>query len=325
MAEQVYNFKTIGDVAFVKNSRAKSLRITVKPNDKVKVTIPRFVSLSNAFRFVEEKQDWIMKSMEKMKSIEQKATVFKPGVEFATKAHMLEFHHLPEGKLTAKVSNGLIRIFYNSETQLLTTEAQAFIVKAIEYTLRKEAKAYLPIRTKFLAEKYGFQYSRLCLKNLRSRWGSCSTVNNLNATICGGSNNIINADVKLGTFIGGGGDNSIKTDSSGYATIVSGFGNLINLDGAFGFIGGGSGNTLGDITAGPSSAGLSRWFGRSPGSASEGTHLGARSLGFLEVCEAHSSCSRSLRRSSLEMVRLRSWRSQTAPIGVPTEGSCLQN
>ena len=183
MAEQVYNFKTIGDVAFVKNSRAKSLRITVKPNDKVKVTIPRFVSLSNAFRFVEEKEDWIMKSMEKMKSIEQKATVFKPGVEFATKAHMLEFHHLPEGKLTAKVSNGLIRIFYNSETQLLTTEAQAFIVKAIEYTLRKEAKAYLPIRTKFLAEKYGFQYSRLCLKNLRSRWGSCSTVNNLNLNI----------------------------------------------------------------------------------------------------------------------------------------------
>ena len=183
MAGQVYYFKTIGDVAFVKNSRAKSLRITVKPNDKVKVTIPRFVSLSNAFQFVEEKQDWIKKSLEKMKSIEQKATVFKPGVIFATKAHTLEFHHQPEGKLTARVGNGLIRIFYSSDSHILTAEAQTFICKAIEHALRKEAKAYLPVRTKFLAEKFGFQYSGLYLKNLRSRWGSCSTVNNINLNI----------------------------------------------------------------------------------------------------------------------------------------------
>jgi predicted metal-dependent hydrolase len=183
MVGQVYYFETIGDVSFVKNSRAKSLRITVKPNDKVNVTIPRFVSLSNAFRFVEEKQDWIKKSLEKMKSIERKSTVFKPGVEFATKAHVLEFHHLPESKLTAKVGNGLIRIFYAIEEQLLTAEAQAFIIKAIEHTLRKEAKAYLPVRTKFLAEKYGFKFFGVCVKNLRSRWGSCSTVNNINLNI----------------------------------------------------------------------------------------------------------------------------------------------
>lgn len=183
MAEQVYNFKTIGDIAFVKNNRAKSLRITVKANDKVKVTVPRFVSLSNAFQFVEEKQDWIKQSLEKMRTIEQRATVFKPGVEFTTKAHLLEFCQQPDIKLTAKVGSGYIRIFYSSEAQVLLPESQAFIVKTIEYTLRKEAKAYLPLRTKFLAEKYGFKFSGVCVKNLRSRWGSCSTVNNINLNI----------------------------------------------------------------------------------------------------------------------------------------------
>jgi predicted metal-dependent hydrolase len=183
MTGQVYYFKSIGNVTFVKNSRAKSLRITVKPNDKVKVTVPRFVSLTNAFQFVEEKKDWIKRSLKKIEALGIKTTCFKPGVEFCTKAHKLEFQQLPETKLTAKVGSGLIKIFYSSEDQVLTKEAQAFICKTIEYTLRKEAKAYLPYRTKFLAEQNGFQFSELRLKNLRSRWGSCSTVNNINLNI----------------------------------------------------------------------------------------------------------------------------------------------
>jgi len=183
MAVQVYYFKSIGDVTFVKNDRAKSLRITVRPNDKVKVTIPRFVSLTNAFQFVEEKRDWIKKSLEKVKLLEQKTTLFKPGADFHTKNHILEFYHQPESKLVAKVGNGLIRIFYNSEDQFLSNVGQEFINKAIEYALRKEAKAFLPFRTKFLADKFGFKYSELRVKNLRSRWGSCSTVNNINLNI----------------------------------------------------------------------------------------------------------------------------------------------
>lgn len=183
MTGQVYYFKRIGDVAFVKNNRAKSLRITIKPNNGVKVTIPRYVSLTNAFRFVEEKTDWIRKSLEKVNSFENKSTIFKPGIEFCTKNHILEFHHDPDIQLTARVGKGLIRIFYDSEVQILTREGQEFIHKAIEHALRKEAKAYIPVRIKYLADKFDFEYSGVRVKNLKSRWGSCSTVNNINLNI----------------------------------------------------------------------------------------------------------------------------------------------
>lgn len=183
MSGQVYYFKAIGDVVFVKNNRAKSLRITVKPNRKVQVTMPRFVSLTNAFQFVESKKDWIKRSLEKVKHLEQNVTVFKPGITFVTKNHALEFHLHSEDKLVARVGNGLIRIFYHTEEQLLTDEGQQFVRKAVEYALRKEAKTYLPIRTNFLAQKYGFEFSGVRVKNLRSRWGSCSTTNNINLNI----------------------------------------------------------------------------------------------------------------------------------------------
>jgi hypothetical protein len=183
MVGNVYHFKAIGDISFVKNNRARALRITVKPNDGVKVTIPRHVSLTNAFRFVEEKTDWIRRSLEKVKSTEQKTSIFTPGTDFATYEHKLEFIWQPEGKLTARVSKGFIRIFYTVEDEFMSTTGQEFIRKAIEYTLRKEAKQYLPERVDLLAKQYGFQYSGLRVKNLKSRWGSCSSVNNINLNI----------------------------------------------------------------------------------------------------------------------------------------------
>lgn len=182
MAAQVYYFKKIGNIAFVKNKRAKSLRITIRSNHEVKVTIPRNVSLTNAFRFVEEKTNWIRRSLEKLQT-HNPSTVFKPGIEFCTKAHVLEFHYQSEIPLTAKVGKGAIRIFYKSEEELLSPKGQEFVHKAIEHALRKEAKAYLPVRTKFLAEKHDFEFSAVRVKNLKSRWGSCSTVNNINLNI----------------------------------------------------------------------------------------------------------------------------------------------
>lgn len=182
MAEKIYHFQDIGNIAFVKNSRAKSLRITVKPNREVKVTIPRNVTLSNAFRFVEEKTDWIKKSLEKVKSFEQQNTIFRPGISFSTMFHTLEFNKLSE-KLMAKVGNGRIQIFFGDESQLLTNEGQEFIRKAIVHALRKEAKYYLPERTQKLAQKFGFRYEDIRIKNHKSRWGSCSSSNNINLNL----------------------------------------------------------------------------------------------------------------------------------------------
>ncbi len=183
MRENVLYVKTIGEITFVKNNRAKSLRITVRPNDIIKVTIPRYVSFTNALRFVEEKSDWIRKSLAKVKPFEQQNQVFKPGVEFYTRDHKLEFVCQLEGPLKARIGKGLIQICYTSENDVTGVPGQQFIRKAIEYAIRREAKKYLPGRIAVLAEKHGFQYTGLRLKNLKSRWGSCSSVNNINLNI----------------------------------------------------------------------------------------------------------------------------------------------
>lgn len=46
--------------------------------------------------------------------------------------------------------------------------------------LANQAVEYIPKRVKYYAEKENFVYNKITIKNLVSRWGSCSTKGNLN-------------------------------------------------------------------------------------------------------------------------------------------------
>lgn len=49
--------------------------------------------------------------------------------------------------------------------------------------LRAQAKQFLPSRVGVLAKRFGFSYNKVTVKDIRSRWGSCSSLNNLNFSI----------------------------------------------------------------------------------------------------------------------------------------------
>ena len=49
--------------------------------------------------------------------------------------------------------------------------------------LRAQAKQFLPARVELLARKFGFRFNKITVKDIRSRWGSCSAASNLNFSI----------------------------------------------------------------------------------------------------------------------------------------------
>lgn len=48
---------------------------------------------------------------------------------------------------------------------------------------RKAARLHLVERLDYLAQKYGFEYNRVFIKNQKTRWGSCSGQNNINLNV----------------------------------------------------------------------------------------------------------------------------------------------
>ncbi len=63
------------------------------------------------------------------------------------------------------------------------TGFQEYIRKGIIEALRNEAKNYLPERTDILAQKFGFKYEKVSVRNAKTRWGSCSGKNNISLNI----------------------------------------------------------------------------------------------------------------------------------------------
>ena len=46
--------------------------------------------------------------------------------------------------------------------------------------MRQEGKTYLPARTAELARLHKFDFENVFVKHVKSRWGSCSSTNNIN-------------------------------------------------------------------------------------------------------------------------------------------------
>ena len=62
-------------------------------------------------------------------------------------------------------------------------EAVASVLKGKQPLDRPSARRRLIDRLDCLASKYGFQYNRVFIKNQKTRWGSCSSKNNINLNV----------------------------------------------------------------------------------------------------------------------------------------------
>ncbi len=173
----------IGNVHFVRSYHSKYIRISIKPFEGIKVTVPVFVSVDTARKFLEEKKDWVVKHTQKIAEKEKNTTIFLTDTSFKTRDHKLSIQTHQKKTIQIIIKSGLIYIFYPSFADIRDERIQRAIRKGILEAWRIEANKYLPQRVKELANRYGFSFNRLMFRNNRTRWGSCSRENNISLNI----------------------------------------------------------------------------------------------------------------------------------------------
>jgi predicted metal-dependent hydrolase len=102
---------------------------------------------------------------------------------FHTREHRLRLSGHGKNTIQIVIKNRIIYVFYPENADVRDIRIQKSIRRAITEAWRIEAKNHLPLRVKELAAKHGFKYAGVYVKNAGTRWGSCSSSNNINLNV----------------------------------------------------------------------------------------------------------------------------------------------
>lgn len=183
MPEKIVHIDDVGDVLFRYSNKARHLIISIRPFAGVKVSIPFGISYASAIRFVNQKKKWMIQHIRKIKGYEIQQTVFDESTVYSTKYHKLWLKSSDRKNISVRLSNKKINVTYPISLNSNSKEVQSAIRLGIDRALKAEAKEFLPDRVKMLASQFDFKYNKIAIKNIKSRWGSCSRKNNINLSV----------------------------------------------------------------------------------------------------------------------------------------------
>lgn len=180
LSEKTILHQELGTLLLKKSRRVRRLSIVVSPDKGVIVTIPFYLSFSEAEDFINEKADWIKNTKSK---VEQKKTVFDNYTQFTTRFRKLRLVPEVRTNVHLKVTDEYMDVHYPKNIPLSHPAVQNVIRNCVEHTWKIEAHELLPNRVRELAAKWGFTYKQLKIKANRSCWGSCTYNNIINLSL----------------------------------------------------------------------------------------------------------------------------------------------
>jgi predicted metal-dependent hydrolase len=167
-----------------KHGRAKrNYNFRLLPNNIIQVSIPPGGTYKHALNIVKSMQPKITKHQEKLKQRNPVHTVFLDKNVFSTHLHQLEIIRGSYEEISGKINEDKISIYAPLDIDIEQVENQDFIRNVIQETWRKEAKTIVPKQVNHFAKKFELEYGTIKINSAKTRWGSCSSVNNLNFSL----------------------------------------------------------------------------------------------------------------------------------------------
>lgn len=161
--EQEFDFP----LKIVKSPRAKKLTLRIDSKEHLPIlTLPRYCSQKKALEFVRAHTEWIKSTLAKLPT----SHPFQNGDRISVFGKEVTISHQPQRRLGAKIENDL----------LVVSGEEEFINRRIKDFIKKKAADEFYKRSKKYAKKIGVEFNDVTIKDTKSRWGSCSSLNNLN-------------------------------------------------------------------------------------------------------------------------------------------------
>ena len=170
--------KEFGEIKIRKNKLARSVKLSVGVDGNLRASIPYYSPEFAVRRLVNGNRDEIRK----MLATHNAKNSYQDG-DLIGKTHTLFLRKFSGEEIKISNEGNQILVQIPPELAFENPLVQSEIRKTVSKILRKQAKAYLPRRIDFLAEKYGFSFEKLRFSHTGTRWGSCSSSGTISINI----------------------------------------------------------------------------------------------------------------------------------------------
>lgn len=154
------------DIKIIRSSTAKRLTLRIdEKNRRPILTIPSRCSSKRASAFIEEHKDWISNMLAQIPQTKK----FFNGQNISLMGRAVQIVHFPKQRGNILEQN-ILKIGGDEK----------FFHRRVCDFIKETAHKELNQRSFIKAKQLGCQINRICLKDTKSRWGSCSNKNNIN-------------------------------------------------------------------------------------------------------------------------------------------------
>lgn len=155
------------DIKIIKSTQAKRLTLRIDAKERLPIlTIPHRCSAKRAIEFVELHRAWLEENLEKIPVAKR----FENGEIISIMGKEYTINHCPQKRCGVLID----------ENNLIVSGSKEFLHRRICDFIKKNAKEELYKKSKILAAKIGCHVNSVSIKDTKSRWGSCSSLENIN-------------------------------------------------------------------------------------------------------------------------------------------------
>lgn len=159
-----------GDISLRRSPTARYVRIRLMPNGTLSATLPRRAPLRAVQELIDHSRDELRRHVRNSAP----ATRYADGQSLGH-SHMLRVAQAATVEPRHSFNGQHVEVILPTDWQLDETRSQDYLRTVSTKVLRREAEAYLPRRLRYLADQYGFEYTRVRYGNPKGRWGSYSS------------------------------------------------------------------------------------------------------------------------------------------------------
>ena len=167
------------------SKRARRVSVRYSQRDGLEVVYPTGITSPAPVALLREKSAWVLAARERFRDAAKLLPVraYQDGEVFYVLGMPCTLRLSIDpgiGSAKAKRCGSTLALLLPDSPDCADLAARR---KAVEAYYRALALEYLPARVGELADVYGFRYQKIRVKNQKTRWGSCSSMGNINLNL----------------------------------------------------------------------------------------------------------------------------------------------